>query len=65
MNEFNFEPSELAPFRDVDVLNKIRAISREELANHPNKDLTIRIVRDNAGAFIQFSDIIARIRDTA
>ncbi len=65
MNKFNFEPTEFAPFRDVDVLSKIRAISRDELGKHSNKDLTIRIVRDGAGSFIQFSDIIARICDTA
>ena len=65
MTEFTFEPADIVPFRDSQVLHKIRSISGDELPKHPNPDLTIRIVPDASGRCIQFSDVIARIRDTA
>jgi glucosamine-6-phosphate deaminase len=46
-----FNSGELAdflPFRDADICDKVRAISREEICDHPNRNLRIRIIEDDA-----------------
>lgn len=63
MKDFQFQPATFIPFRDVDVLERVRRISRSEIAKHPNHALTVAVVRDSAVGFIQFSDMIARIEE--
>lgn len=63
MSEFQFEPAAFVPFRDRDVLDRIRRIRREEIDRHPNATLDIRVVRDSSVNAIQFADMVARIQE--
>lgn len=65
MNCFDFEPAPFVPFRDKAVLERIRRIGRDEIDQHPNPDLTIRVVRDSAVAMFQIADVVARIQQAA
>lgn len=65
MSEFTFEPSAFVPFRDVELIRRLRAMTPEQLADHPNKDLTIRIVPDYQSGYIYTADILSRIQATA
>ena len=62
MEKFEFTPSKWIPFHDKVVLEKIRNIKKEDITKHPNPDFKIRVVRDSALAFIQFTDIVCRIK---
>ena len=44
MSDFTFQPAEFIPFRDTDVLARIRAIRKEEIATHPNPDFQITVM---------------------
>ena len=35
---FKFSPAEFIPFRDQEVLDRVRAIKREDITKHRNKD---------------------------
>ncbi len=59
MTTFDFEPAPFVPFRDKKILEQARSITRDQLAEHSNPELNIRIVRDSSVEFIQFTDIIA------
>lgn len=61
MANFEFEPSKWIPFRDKDVLQRVRNIRREDIDKHPNPDFRIRVVRDFQLESIFFSDILARL----
>lgn len=61
---FPFEPASFVPFRDPEVLNRVRNIKREDLEKHPNPDFHIRIVPDSMLRFIHFSDYVARLIET-
>lgn len=54
MSEFVFEPAECIPFRDKKVIEKCRAIKKEDIEKHPNPDLKIKVVKDG-GADICYS----------
>jgi len=47
MTQFEYSPSKHVPFRDKEVLARVRAIKTEDLTKHPNPDYRIRIYRDN------------------
>lgn len=59
---FVFQPSPHVPFRDVDVIARCRAIKREDLERHGNPDLKIRVVKDADVAFMNVTDMVARIQ---
>lgn len=63
-NDFTFAPSHHVPFRDVEAIQRCRAIKRTEIAKHENKDLKIRVARDADIGFINVTDMVARIKDT-
>lgn len=65
MSDFDFEPAGFVPFRDRQVLDRVRRMTREQITQHPNPDLDIRVVRDASVAMIQFADMVARIQDAA
>ena len=60
---FNYSPSQHVPFRDLDVLQKCRCITREELVQHKNPDLNIKIVKDFDVWFMFMMDIFLRIKE--
>jgi len=47
MTQFEYSPSKHVPFRDKEVLARVRAIKTEDLTKHPNPDYRIRIYPDN------------------
>src|SRR5262245_12633711 len=61
MAEFKYAPSPYVPFRDVKEIGRCRAIKREDIDKHPNKDLKIRVVKDAETPFIFVTDMFSRI----
>ena len=60
---FNYEMAEFLPFRDVEVCKRVRAIKREDICKHPNKNFTIRVIEDDAAfAFAYVMHIVAGIK---
>ena len=57
--EFTYNPSPHVPFRDKEVLERMRDIGREDFVNHPNPDLNVHVGAD----FDMALDIFFRIRD--
>jgi glucosamine-6-phosphate deaminase len=58
-NEFQFSPAAWIPFRDQQVLERLRHLSREELVKHPNPDFKINIVLGTEALFV--GDMITRM----
>lgn len=65
MSNFTFEPAEFIPFKDKKVIERCRAITREEITKHPNPDFNIQLVKDEDLAFLWFADIISNIKRSA
>jgi len=61
MAEFRYAPSQYVPFRDVEAIARCRAIKREDIEKHPNKELKIRVVKDADIPFIVLSEMVGRI----
>ena len=57
---FDFEPASWIPYRDKEVLARVRAMKRDELEKHPNPDFKIKIVPDPGAIWI--GDMLMRIR---
>lgn len=62
MGEFNFEPAEFVPFRDKEVMNRVRKMSGKELENHPNKNFKIKVTLNPHPIFI--ADMFTRIKES-
>ncbi len=60
MREFTFEPAPWIPFRDKEVLERVRKIRREDMEKHPNPDFKIKIVPDFSGIFV--ADMVMRMK---
>lgn len=58
---FKFKPSACVPFRDKEVLDRVRNIGRDDIEKHPNPDYQIRVVPDAEYAAIRISDMLSRI----
>jgi len=56
---FDFEPASWIPYRDKEVLARVRAMKRDELDKHPNPDFKIRIVPEPGAIFV--ADMFTRI----
>ncbi len=59
---FNFEPAAWIPFRDKEVLERVRKIKRENMEKHPNPDFKIKIVPDVNSIWI--ADMFTRIKES-
>jgi glucosamine-6-phosphate deaminase len=46
MSKFEFDPSEYIPYRDKEVMDRVRNIKREDFDKHPNPDFKIIILPD-------------------
>ena len=62
MSEFRFEPSKWVPFRDTEVLERIRKIKREDITKHPNPDFRIQVFPDGEIEFMWLTDMFHRIK---
>ena len=65
MKPFAYTPSQWIPFRDVEVLERVRKIRREDIDRHPNPDFEIRVVPDDQVEFIFVTDMYYRIATAA
>ena len=59
---FTFQPAEWIPFRDAEVLAKIRSMKRGDLEKHPNPDFKIKIVPDPGAIWV--ADMLTRIKQS-
>ncbi len=64
MSEFVYQPAPFVPFRDLEVIERCRNLTREELVTHPNPDLNIQILPSEEITFRWFADLINRIATT-
>jgi len=62
MSNFNFEPARFVPFKDKAVIQRCRAIKRDDIEKHPNPDFKIKVVKDEDLTFLWFSDMLSRIK---
>jgi 6-phosphogluconolactonase/glucosamine-6-phosphate isomerase/deaminase len=65
MKEFKYAPSKWVPFRDVEVLERVRHITREQIDKHPNPVFRIQIVPDDQVEFMFITDMFFRIMKAA
>jgi len=65
MTSFNYELASFLPFRDKEVCERVRAIKKEKLPNHPNPDFKIRIIEEPEQFYLEFAlDIVKRIKES-
>ena len=62
MSEFKFKPASWVPFKDQEVMDRVRKISGTDLEKHPNKDFKIKVLLNPHP--IMVADMFARIRDS-
>ena len=53
------------PFRDMDVIRRVRQIRREDITRHPNPDFRIQVVPDADMEFNWLADMFHRIKTAA
>lgn len=62
MTEFKFSPSPCIPFRDMDIVRRVRQIRREDMERHSNPDFHIHIVPDGDVEFLWMADMFHRLK---
>lgn len=63
MSDFRYKLAEFIPFQDLTECERVRAITKEQFKNHPNKDFQIRIIEDAGDLDRAFGlDIVMRIK---
>lgn len=63
MAKFEYEMSEYLPFRDMEACKKARAIKREDITKHPNKNFKIKVIEnDTAFLMARVMDIVGGIK---
>lgn len=65
MDTWTYQPSEHVPFRDPEVLRRMRALTRGQLTQHPNPDLKIQIVKADEIGMVMVADMVRRIRQSS
>lgn len=50
---FDYALAEFIPFRDRDVLERVRGITREQITDHPKADFEIRVLDDSDGVLLE------------
>jgi glucosamine-6-phosphate deaminase len=62
---FRYALSSFIPFRDEKACERVRAITRSDIARHPNKSFRIEVIDDKIQFYSRFAiDIVSRIRRT-
>ena len=62
MNEFKYDISDWAPFRDSKICEKVRNIKKEDITKHTNPDFKIKVMKDSDLSFMRIWDIFSRIK---
>jgi glucosamine-6-phosphate deaminase len=65
MDRFVFEPAGWIPFKDKEVLERVRKIGIKDISKHPNPDFRINLVKDDELEFIWLADMFHRIKTSA
>lgn len=65
MSEFNFNPAPFIPFRDLEAIQRVINIRKEDLTRHPNPDFRIEILPDAEVEFRWLFDMFYRIQTAA
>jgi glucosamine-6-phosphate deaminase len=61
---FSYSLARFIPFRDKEACERVRRISRPEIARHPNPEFRIRVIEDTQQFYFEFAlDIVRRIRE--
>jgi len=62
---FKYSLSKFIPYRDVEECGRVRAITREKITEHTNKDFKIRVIEDAHEFYTAFAlDIVERIHSS-
>ena len=60
---FTYDLSSFISYRDAEVCERVRRISKADITNHPNADFQIRVIDDEGLFYFEFAlDIVDRIR---
>jgi glucosamine-6-phosphate deaminase len=62
MNGFNFRPSPYVPFRDVKEIERVMAITRDEIEKHANPDFHIKVLPAENISHMFVTDLFKRIK---
>lgn len=63
MSSFKFQPADFLPFKDTNVCQRVRAIKKQDICKHPNKNFKIRLIEDQTTfCFAYQLDIVAGIQ---
>lgn len=62
MSNFTFSPAAFVPFRDQEVVRRVRAIRREDFTRHENPDYRITVMPDADIEFMWLMDMFYRIK---
>ena len=65
MGTFKFTPATFLPFSDMEVIDRVRKISKAEITKHWNPEFQIRIVPDADVEFLWIADMFHRIKSAA
>ena len=62
MSNFKFKPSQWVPFKDTEVLKRVRKIGPEDFINRSHPNLTIKVKPDFDIWFDFMMDVFFRIK---
>ena len=62
MQDFVFEPSDFVPFKDREVMERVRKLSGRDLERHPNPNLKIKVTLNPHPIFI--ADMFTKIKES-
>ncbi len=61
--KFTYAATDIHPFKDVEVCDRVMRIKKEDLCNHPNENVKISIIEDNTQFSLKFLlDILSGIK---
>jgi glucosamine-6-phosphate deaminase len=63
-NNFTYGISQWAPFKDKETVERVRAISRDEITQHKKPDFSVHVHKDEEMAFKRIYDIFSRIKQS-
>ncbi len=62
MKEFTFDPAPFVPFRDKEVMDRVRKMSGKDLEKHPNKNFKIKVLVNPHPIFV--ADMFTKIKES-
>ena len=63
---FTYSLAQFIPFRDTEACARVRAIKKQDLCAHKNRDFRIEVIEDKTQFYARFAiDIVTRIKQTA